>query len=75
MFSSDTWALLRRFSVRNRNFSGTSLLFFGSEHCSAKSVLKSSVFSLKSITNLLIWNTGGIHGIFLSFKNVSNIDW
>ena len=36
-------------------------------------IKKFSFFS-KSITNLLSWSTGGIHGIFLSFKNVFNID-
>ena len=74
MFSFDIWTLLRRCSVRNSKFFGSSLLFLGSEHFSAKHVLKSSAFSLKSIANLLSWNTGGMHGIFLSFKNVFNID-
>ena len=55
-------------------FFGSSLLFFGSEHCSGKNVFKSSAFSLKSITNLSLWNTGRMHGILLSFKNVFNID-
>ena len=62
------------FSIRNSTFFGSLLLFFGSEHCSAKNESKSSVFSLKSITNLLSWNTGVMFGIFLSFENVFNID-
>ena len=74
MFSFDIWTLLGHISVRNSKFFGSSLLYFGSEHCSAKNVLKSSAFSLKSITNLLSRNTGGMHRIFLSFKNVFNID-
>ena len=74
MFSFNIWTLLRRFSARNSKLFGSSLLLFGSEHCSAKNVLKSSAFSLKLITNLLLWNTGVMHGIFLSFKNIFNID-
>ena len=73
-FSFDIWTLLRRFSVRNSTVFGSSLLFFGSEQCSAKNVLKSLAFSLKSITNFLLSNTGGMHRIFLSFKNIFNID-
>ena len=74
VFSFDIWTLLRRFSVRNSKLFGSSLLVFSSEYWSAKNVLKSSAFSLKSIKNLLLWNTGGMHGIFLSFKNVFNVD-
>ena len=74
MLSFDIWTLLRRFSVRNSKFFGSLLLFFGSEHYSAKNVLKSLAFPLKFIANLLSWNTAGLHGIFLSFKNVFNID-
>ena len=37
-------------------------------------LLKGSAFSLKSIMHSLSWNTGGMHGIFLSFKNVFSID-
>ena len=74
MFSFDIWTSLRRFLLRNCKFFGNSLLFFGSEHCSAKNELKSSAFSLKSKPNLLSWKVGGMHKIFLSFKDVFNID-
>ena len=73
IFLFDIWTLVRCFSVRNSKFFSSSLSFFGSEHCSGKNVFKSSAFSLKSITNLSLWNTGRMHGIFLSFKNVLNI--
>ena len=66
--------LLRRFSVRNDKLFGSSLFFVDNEHCSAKHILESSAFSLKSVTNLLSWHTGGMQGIFLSFINVFNID-
>ena len=71
MFSFDIWTLLRRLSVRNSKFFGTSLLFFGSKHCSAENALKSSAFSLESITISLSWNTGGMHGIFCHLKTFS----
>ena len=35
--------------------------------------LKSSVFSLKSVINLLSWNNGVKHGIFLSFRYLFKI--
>ena len=41
MFTLHIWTFLRRFLVRNSKFFGSSLLCFGSEHCSAKNVLKS----------------------------------
>lgn len=66
--------LLRRFSVRNDKLFGSSLFFVDNEHCSAKHILKSSAFSLKSVTNLLPWHTEGMQGIFLSFINVFSID-
>ena len=72
MFSFDNWTLLRRFSVRN--FLVARYYFLAVNIALQKNVLKSSAFSLKSITNLLLWNTGGMHGIFLSFKNIFNID-
>ena len=45
MFTLHIWTFLRRFLVRNSKFFGSSLLCFGSEHCSAKNVLKVSFFS------------------------------
>ena len=39
-----------------------------------KKELKSSAFPLKSVINLLSWNKGGIHGIFLSFRHLFKID-
>ena len=44
------------------------------EHCFAKKELKSSAFSLKSVTKLFSWNNGGIRGIFLLFKKRFNRD-
>ena len=35
------------------------------EHCLAKKELNNSAFSLKFVTNLSLWKTGGIQGIFL----------
>ena len=67
------WTLLTRFSVRNGKHFGSSLLFFGSEHSSAK-VAKISAFPLKLITNLMSRNTARMHRMFLSFRNVFNID-
>ena len=74
MFSFYIWTSLKRFLLRNSKFFGNSLFFFDSEHCSVKNVLKSSAFSPKSKPNLLSWNVGGMHKIFLSFKDVFNID-
>ena len=37
---------------------------FIKEHCFAKNALKSSAFSLKSVTNLFPGNKGGFRGIF-----------
>ena len=40
------------------------------EHCFAKKELEISLFSLKSVINLLSAKSGGIQGIFLPFKGV-----
>ena len=40
MFLFDIWTLVKRFWVRNSKFFESSLLFFGSEHCSTKQVIK-----------------------------------
>ena len=44
------------------------------EHCFERKELKSSAFSSKSVINLLSWNKGGIHGIFLWFRHLFKID-
>ena len=44
------------------------LLFFIQEHFFAKSALKSSAFSLKSVINLFSWNNSGIRGFFIVYK-------
>ena len=41
------------------------------KNCVAKWEWKTSVFSLKSVTNLFSWNKGRIRGIFLLFKRLS----
>ena len=58
----------RRLSVKYLICDGSLLLLLIKEHCVAKWELKSSAFSLKSVTNLFSWNKGGIRGIFLLFK-------
>ena len=42
-------------------------------HCFAKKELKIPLFSLKSVINLLSWESGGIQGIFLNFLH--NVLW
>ena len=50
------------------------LLLSEREHCLVKKSLKSSAYSIKSMTNLPLCNRGGMQGIFLLFRNVFNID-
>ena len=52
---------------------GSLLLSLTREHCLVKKSLKSSAFSLKSMINLPLCNSGGIQGIFLLFRKVFNI--
>ena len=52
------------FSVSKVNCDGNTLLLSMGGHCSAKTVLKISISSLKSTIYLLLWNIGGIHAIF-----------
>ena len=61
-------------SVSNFNSDGNMLLFGMSEHWLAKKELKISPFSLKSVTYLLLWKVGGMHGTFFSFSIVFNSD-
>ena len=44
-------------------------------HLSAKYLLKKLAFNLKSGSNLLFINNGGIKGTFLSLQKVFKIDW
>ena len=67
--SSKNRIVLRRFLVEKINWLGRLLLLSIIEHCFAKIALKSSIFSLKSVTNLFAWKRGGIKIIFLLFKN------
>ena len=66
-FTSDKCLLVRKWSR-----GGSFLLFLIKEHCFAKKELKSSAFSLKSVTNLLLWNNGGITGILRLFRKILN---
>ena len=50
------------------------LLLITVVHSLEKWELNISVFCVKSVINLLSWETGGIVGIFLLFKNVFNMD-
>ena len=50
------------------------LLLLKREHWFTKKWLNNSAFSLNSVMNLFSWKKGGMQGIFLLFKNVSNID-
>ena len=61
-------------SVSNFNSDGNMLLFGMSKHWLAKKELKISPFSLKSVTYLLLWKVGGMHGTFFSFSIVFNSD-
>ena len=53
---------------------GNSRLFLAIEHWSAKKLLKTLGFSLKSVTNLSWCSSGEMQGIFLLFRKVFNID-
>ena len=52
------------FSVSKGNCDSNTLLLGMREHCSAKKVLRISLFSLKPTIYVLLWNIGGVHGIF-----------
>ena len=62
----------KRLSVRKWSQGGSLLPFLIKEHCFEKKELKSSAFSLKSLTNLLLWNNVGITGILRLFRNIFN---
>ena len=49
---------------------GSLVAFSIKEHCFAKKEFKNSAFSLKSVTNLLLQNNGGITGILQLFRNI-----
>ena len=70
----EKWQLANEFSVTKVDCDGNTLLLGMMEHCSAKKVLKISLFFFKSTMYLLLWNIGGMHGIFLSFSKVFNKD-
>ena len=59
------------FGIKGKS-DGIVLLLSINKHCFAKKELKISLFSLKSVINLLSWKSGGIQGIFLPFKRVFN---
>ena len=61
-------------SVTYLEFVGRLLQFFNKEHWLQKKELKSSAFSLKSVIKGLLWNNGGISGIFLLFRKIFNKD-
>ena len=60
------------FSVIKGKNHGNVLQLLTNEHCITKKELKISLFSLKSVINLLPWKSGDIKGIFLPFKRVFN---
>ena len=62
----------KRLSVRKGSRGGSLLSFFIKEHFFAEKEIKSSAFSLKSETNLLLWNNGGITGVLRLFKKKFN---
>ena len=75
MMSFDIWKIIRCFSGKNSKFFGSSLLFFGSEHCFAKKCGKKFSFFSKINNEFIImkyWGNAGNR--FLSFRNVLNID-
>ena len=53
---------------------GNSRSFLAKEHWSAKKLLKTLDFSLKSVANLSWCSGGEMQGIFLLFRKVLNID-
>ena len=62
----------KQFSVWKWSRGRSLLSFLIIEQCFAKKELKSSGFSLKSVTNLLLWNNGGITGILQLFRKNFN---
>ena len=62
----------KRLLVRKWSRGGSLLSFLIKQHCFAKKELKSSVFSLRSLTNLLWWNNGGLTGNLRLFKKIFN---
>ena len=60
------------FSVIKGKSDGNVLPLSINEHCFAKKELRISLFSLKSVINLLSWKSGSIQGIFLPFERVFN---
>ena len=55
-------------SVSNFNSDGNMLLLGMREHWLAKKKLKISLFSLISVTYLLLWKIRGIHSTFFPFS-------
>ena len=74
MSGSDKSLEVKLCSVSNFNSDGNMLLFGMREHWLAKKELKISPFSLTSVTYLLLWKVGGMHGTFFSFSIVFNSD-
>ena len=64
----------RNLSVSFGRLLGKTLLLFNKVHWLAKNISKSSASSLNLGANLFSWKSGGIQGIFLSFRNVFKID-
>ena len=58
----------KRLSVSKWSRVGSLLSFLIKERCFAKNELKSLAFSLKLVTNLLLWNHGGITGTLRLFR-------
>ena len=57
-------AIANEFSMGKVNCDSNTLFLGMMEHCSAKKVMKISLFSLKSTIYLLSLNIGAIRGIF-----------
>ena len=66
-FTNDTHLSVRR--VRRRR---SLLSFFIKENCFAKMELKCLAFLLKLVTNVLLWNDGGITSILRLFSKIFN---
>ena len=60
------------FSVIKGKSDGNVFLLSINKHCFAKKEWKISLFSVKSVVNLLSWKSCGIQEIFQSFKRVFN---
>ena len=65
---------VKLWSVSNFNSDVNMLLFGMGEHWLARKELEISLFSLKSVTYLLLWKIGGMHGTFFSFSIIFNSD-